>query len=177
MQKYRDFSVCTRQALDYACLFYDMPLSDREKQDLMEAYQILPLFRDVREGLALAESAGFRLFAFSNGSATAVDSLLQNAGIRGYFADVVSVEETNTFKPSPVVYRHFMGRAAAVGGKTWLISSNNFDVIGALAAGMCAAWVQRSSDTPFDPWDIEPTITIHSLVELVERIAQEMARV
>ena len=114
---------------------------------------------------------------FPNGSAAAVDSFLQNVGIRGYFADVVSVEETNTFKPSPVVYRHFMRRAAAAEGKTWLISSNNFDVIGALAAGMCAAWVQRSSDTPFDPWDIEPTITIHSLVELAERIVRETARV
>ena len=103
MQKYRVFSVCTRQALDYACLFYDLPLADKEKQELMESYQILPLFEDVREGLALAQSAGFRLFAFSNGSATAVDSLLQNADIRGYFVDVVSVEETNTFKPSPVV--------------------------------------------------------------------------
>ena len=108
--------MCTRQVRDYVCLVYDLPLADREKQNLMEVYQVLPLFGDVWEGLALAESAGFRLFAFSNGSTTVVDSLLKNAGIRGYFADVFSVEETNLFKPSLVVYRHFMRRAAAVGG-------------------------------------------------------------
>ena len=108
--------MCTRQALYYVCLFYDLPLANREKQDLMEAYQVLPLFGDVWEGLALAQSAGFRPFAFSNGSTTVVDSLLQNAGIRGYFPDVFSVEETNIFKPSLVVYLHFMRSTAAVGG-------------------------------------------------------------
>jgi 2-haloacid dehalogenase len=52
----------------------------------------------------------------------------------------------------------------------WLVSSNSFDVIGAISAGMKAAWVQRSQEAIFDPWDIEPTITISSLLKLREKI-------
>ena len=41
-----------------------------------------------------------------------------------------------------------------------------FDVIGAISAGMKSAWVRRSPEAVFDPWGIEPTITVRSLLEL-----------
>jgi 2-haloacid dehalogenase len=49
-----------------------------------------------------------------------------------------------------------------------LVSSNAFDVIGAVSAGMKAAWLQRSSSTVFDPWGIDPTRVIHGLDELIK---------
>jgi len=36
---------------------------------------------------------------------------------------------------------------------------------------MNAAWLQRSQDAIFDPWGIEPTITVGSLLELNEKLA------
>lgn len=51
-----------------------------------------------------------------------------------------------------------------------IISNNPFDVIGEIYAGMRAAWVQRSKQAIFDPWGIEPTITIRSLEELYDKI-------
>ena len=51
-------------------------------------------------------------------------------------------------------------------GAAWLISSNPFDVIGAVSAGMHAAWVKRTEAAVFDPWGIEPTITVANLGEL-----------
>jgi 2-haloacid dehalogenase len=53
-----------------------------------------------------------------------------------------------------------------------LISSNPFDVIGAVSAGMRAAWLQRTPDAVFDPWEIEPSITVDNLYDLGERILQ-----
>ena len=38
------------------------------------------------------------------------------------------------------------------GSDTWLVSSNPFDVIGAISAGMCAAWVKPTPDALFDSW-------------------------
>jgi 2-haloacid dehalogenase len=35
---------------------------------------------------------------------------------------------------------------------------------------MRAAWVQRSKDAIFDPWGIEPTITVNNLSELYGKI-------
>lgn len=173
MQNYENFAVCTSNALDYTSLYFKVPLSQKDKEELMGAYNVLPAFDDVEEGLARAKKAGFRMFAFSNGSADAVETLLKNANIRDYFIGVVSVDEMKSYKPNPGVYSHFLRRAGALGANAWLVSSNPFDVIGAISSGMRAAWIKRSPDALFDPWGIEPTLTVNSLSNLAEQIAQE----
>lgn len=170
MQNYVTFAVCTGQALDYTSAFYKVSLSATAREELLAAYRVLPAFADVKEGLSRARSAGFRLFAFSNGSAEAVEKLLVVAGIREFFLDVVSVDEMKSFKPNPAVYSHFLRWAKVAGGEAWLISGNPFDVIGAISAGLRGAWVQRSPEAIFDPWGIEPTLTVESLLSLSEEV-------
>ena len=63
-----------------------------------------------------------------------------------------------------------------MGADAWLISSNPFDVIGAISSGMRAAWVQRSPEVLFDPWGIEPTITLSSLSDLADKIIDGYAK-
>ncbi len=171
MQLYEDFSVCTRDALNHTCNLYGKPLSDSQKQELLAVYRTLPAFEDVREGLGLLSGAGYGLFAFSNGSAEAVNNLLASADIASYFLDVISVEDIKSFKPNPAVYSHFLRRSGSSGSDAWLISSNPFDVIGAISAGMRGAWLQRSQDQVFDPWGIEPTLKVSSLRELEGQLA------
>jgi len=168
MQNYQNFALCTSNALDYTCAYFKAALGQEDKQELLDAYKVLPAFDDVKEGLDLARKAGFRMFAFSNGSAEAVQALLTNAGLREYFIDVVSVDEMKSFKPNPGVYCHFLRRAGATGADAWLISSNPFDVIGAISSGMRAAWVKRSPEALFDPWGIDPTLTVTSLLHLTQ---------
>ena len=176
MQRYEDFARCTKDALRYTSSLMKVPLGGGAEESILSAYKTLPAFPDVREGLIRLQSAGFRMFAFSNGLAGAVDQLLANAGIRGYFHDVVSVDEVGTFKPSPVVYGHFLNRAGTVAAQAWLISSNPFDVIGAVSSGMRAAWVQRSPEAVFDPWGIDPTITVSTVAELADKLPTESRR-
>jgi 2-haloacid dehalogenase len=172
MRKYEIFAVCTSDALDYTSAFFKVPLSREQKEELLGAYRVLPAFDDVVDGLSRAKKSGFNLFAFSNGSREAVETLLKHAGIREHFIDVVSVDEIKSFKPNPDVYNHFLKRAGASGTDAWLISSNPFDVIGAISSGMRAAWVKRSPGALFDPWGIEPTLTVQSLSDLADRIKQ-----
>lgn len=172
MQNYETFAVCTSQALDYTCACHGVDLSDGQKKELMGIYRVLPAFDDVKEGLTRLNAVGYRLYAFSNGAADALEVLLTNAGIRDLFFGVVSVDDIKSFKPNPAVYAHFLRRSGASGGDAWLISSNPFDVIGALSAGMKSAWVQRSPEAVFDPWGIEPTITVNGLVDLEQKIVQ-----
>jgi 2-haloacid dehalogenase len=173
MRNYQSFAVCTRDALDFTGAYFKVPLSREAKEELLGAYRILPAFDDVADGLASAKKSEFRMFAFSNGNRDAVEALLSHARIRDYFMDVVSVDEIKSFKPNPDVYRHFLTRAGASGTDTWLISSNPFDVIGAVSSGMRAAWVKRSPDALFDPWGIEPTLMVHNLLGLAEQIKQQ----
>jgi 2-haloacid dehalogenase len=170
MQNYRDFSVCTRQALDYACQFLDVDISDADKKSLMEGYKVLPAFADVDEGLIRLGASGVRMFAFSNGRAEDVRGLLANAGIEAHFEGVVSVDDIRSFKPNPAVYAHFLRQAGARGSDSWLVSGNPFDVIGAMSAGLSGAWVKRSAGAVFDPWEIQPTVTIADLGELPDAL-------
>lgn len=166
MQNYQHFGICTQQALDYCCLFYQIEMSQAQKQVLLDVYKTLPAFSDVVDALIDLKKSGHRLYAFSNGNEAAVEALLNAANIRQYFLGVISVDSLKTFKPNPAVYSHFLRETNSKENEAWLISSNPFDVLGALSHGMRAAWVKRSDKAIFDPWGIEPTITIKSLKEL-----------
>jgi len=170
MQNYETFTVCTKNALDYTCSFYQIQLAEEQKNELLSGYRVLPAFDDVGNGLSALQSSGFRIYAFSNGSAEAVDTLLTSAGIRDLFLGIVSVDELKSFKPNPAVYCHFLRKSGASGSDAWLISSNPFDVIGAISAGMRSVWLKRSPDAIFDPWGIEPTLTVSSLLDLADKI-------
>lgn len=166
MRTYENFGVCTSQALDYTNIHLEAGLSEDQKAALLAEYRGLPAFEDVKESLAGLKSDGHSLHAFSNGTADAVETLLVSAGIRDLFDGVVSVDDRQTFKPNPDVYEHLLNTTRASAGDTWLISSNPFDVIGAASCGLNSAWVRRSNKLVFDPWGIEPTVTITSLREL-----------
>lgn len=170
MQNYETFAVCTRQALEYTCCFYKVQLAEEQKEELLSGYRVLPAFDDVETGLSALQASGFRCYAFSNGSADAVDTLLTSAGIRDLFLGIVSVDDLKSFKPNPAVYCHFLRKSGASGSNAWLISSNPFDVIGAVSAGMRSVWLRRSQDVIFDPWGIEPTLTVTSLADLTDQI-------
>src|SRR5210317_292098 len=159
MQNYENFAVCTRDALDYTCDRYGLEIGQEDKQALLHIYRELPAFDDVEGALADLAARDCRLFAFSNGSAEAVETLLSAASIRDRLLGVVSCDDIRSFKPNPAVYAHFLRQAQATGDEAWLISGNPFDVIGAISAGMRGAWVRRTKDAIFDPWGIEPTIT------------------
>ncbi len=175
MGQYADFSVCTRDALDYTSAGMEHPLTDTEKEMLLNSYRYLPAFPDTRDALKTLKEAGHQLFAFSNGLPADLAVLLANAGIDSYFQEIISVHEVQSFKPDPRVYQHFLARSGGVPAESWLISSNPFDVIGALACSMKAAWVQRSSDHHFDPWGIQPTTRVASLQMLFSALKEPAA--
>lgn len=166
MRSYETFGVCTSQALDYTNTYLDAGLTTEQKTALLTEYRALPAFDDVKESLVGLKAGGYSLYAFSNGTADAVESLLTAAGILDLFDGVVSVDDRQTFKPNPDVYEHLLRTTTVSAGNAWLISSNPFDVIGAVSYGLRSAWVQRSKNSIFDPWGIEPTHTITSLREL-----------
>lgn len=170
MQQYQPFTVCTAQALDYCCEHLKQPLSARQRQTLLQQYSALPAFDDAGAGLSALRAAGHSLYAFSNGTEAAVDTVLNAAQLRRPFAGIVSVDDVQSFKPDPAVYRHLLSRTCSAIDTTWLVSSNAFDVIGAMNIGLQAAWVQRDKDTVFDPWGVEPTLTVTDLNELFERL-------
>ncbi|XKH59656.1 haloacid dehalogenase type II [Halomonas sediminis] len=170
MGAYVPFSECTRDALLFTDRSMQTGLSENDHDHLMASYAELPAFADVAPALDKFHQAGMRCVAFSNGTREAVEKLLDRAGVKSHMDDIISVDEIKRFKPDPVVYAHLRDRLEARPEHTWLVSSNAFDVIGATHAGLRSAWVRRSPEAPFDPWAIEPSMTVADLEELADRV-------
>ena len=151
---YKPFSDITLASLKHALAESAESLSEDHIAKLMKAYDHLGTFPDVEPGLnAIASVSSIDAYVFSNGTDAMVHSsvkkspsLSQHASV---FKDLITVQEIEVFKPDPRVYRHL---AKQVGKSTskedmatvWLVSGNPFDIVGARAVGMQAAWVDRA---------------------------------
>lgn len=170
MDAWASFEICTAQSLLFAAVECGLSLSAEERSALLERYRRLPAYPEVRSALAALRGGGRGVVAFSNGSGSVVRELLEHAGVLALLDDVVSVDEVRSFKPHPSVYERLTERIGRSPRETWLVSGNPFDVIGAKAAGLRAAWIRRSPAAPFDPWGIEPDLTVAHLGELAARL-------
>lgn len=166
MDRYVDFEVCTRQALDFTCMALDKDLSGENRRELLAMYRKLPAFEDVSTGLADLKERQLKLYAFSNGLLEGIRAVLEYANLIQYFDDIISVDPVKSFKPDPKVYEHFLNATNSRVEQTWLVSSNPFDVIGARASGWRGVWVKRADTAVFDPWDVFPTTIVTNFSEL-----------
>jgi 2-haloacid dehalogenase len=110
------------------------------------------------------------MYAFSNGVEESLKALLGQAALLPRLGGIVSVDDVGTFKPDPRVYHHVAHRLGCARSDTWLVSSNPFDVIGAKAAGLKAAWIKRNASAVFDSWGIAPDLVMRDLNELAREI-------
>lgn len=170
MGRYVDFDVVTRDAFRVTAATLGVDLRTAEA-GLLDVYRRLPAFADAAEGLIRLGEAGHRLVSFSNGVGATLRGLLTHARLMPPLSDVVSVDEVKTYKPSPVVYQLLVTRGGLSADRTWLVSSNAWDVLGAKSAGLRAAWVRRSPRAQWDGGGIaEPDLVVASLGELPERL-------
>jgi 2-haloacid dehalogenase len=172
MGRYADFDVVTREAFRATSAALGVDLRTAEA-GLLETYRRLPAFADAFEGLTQLAEAGHRLVAFSNGVAATLRGLLTHARLMPPLAEVISVDEVRTYKPSPAVYQHLVARGGQPAERTWLVSANAWDVLGAKSAGLKAAWIRRSPRAQWDGGGIaEPDLVVATLAELPERLAR-----
>jgi 2-haloacid dehalogenase len=169
MERYEDFEEVTRKALNYALAAAGTELDQDQKDALIAQYNNLERFEDVEPGLRRLKEADYQMVVFSNGAPHMLEALMDAADLRSYFQGFVSVDEVKAYKPSPEVYRHVAGRLERPIGEVRLVSSNPFDSTGARAAGMQAAWVDRSGGL-YDTLGSPPEIVVGTLIELADAL-------
>jgi 2-haloacid dehalogenase len=167
MGQYEDFEQVTRKALDYALAAAGHELTADQRDALLAQYDDLERFPDVELGLTRLQQRGHTMVVFSNGSPRMLDAVMDAAGLRPYFEAYVSVDEVRQYKPAPATYRLAAERLGRPIGEVRLVSANPFDDIGAEAAGMRAAWVDRSGGL-FDTLRPPPQLVVRSLTELAD---------
>ncbi len=170
MGRYEDFRWVTSRALDFALASVGARVPSEQAQRLVELYDHLQPFPDTVPALRALAGMGYELVVLSNGTPAMIRNCLGNSGLGGFFGQRISVDEVRVFKPSPVVYRHAAGRLPVPAGQIRLVTSNAFDSVGASAAGMRTAWVNRSA-APFDTIGQQPDLTVPALDRLPAALA------
>ena len=165
MGRYEDFHWVTSRALDFAFASIGVRLPDGQAERLVELYDRLQPFPDAGPALRSLAGMGHELVVLSNGTPAMIGNCLDNSGLGAFFEQRISVDEVRVFKPSPLVYQHAAGRLSVPVGQIRLVTCNAFDCVGASAAGMRTAWVNRSGG-PFDTIGVQPDITVPALDRL-----------
>jgi 2-haloacid dehalogenase len=163
MGRYEDFWQVTESALIFACRHLNLACPPDTRQKLMDAYLHLDPFPEVRP--ALQSLSRYKLAILSNGSPRMLAAVVESTGLKGVFADVISVDEVKIFKPSPRVYelasRHLKVPQDVIG----FISSNFWDIAGAKSFGLWTCWINRAK-APEEELGFQPDAIIGSLAEL-----------
>ncbi len=162
--RYVDFWTLTERALDYA--FARVASVDRAlRPQLLDAYLKLDAFADARTVLSALKARGARLAILSNGSPRMLAAVVEAAGFAGLFDTVLSVDAVRRYKPRPEVYA-LVSDALAVGASdAAFVSSNRWDVMGAVSFGFNAFWVNRAR-MPDEYEDLAPLREIPDLAAL-----------
>jgi FMN hydrolase / 5-amino-6-(5-phospho-D-ribitylamino)uracil phosphatase len=122
------------------------------------------LFDDALPALEFLSSR-FPLVAVTNGNAD-----LQRIGLAPFFRASISAREFGIGKPDPRIFHAAAGAVDLVPEQVLHIGDDaTLDALGALNAGMQAAWLNRG-DAPW-PHALEPHVTVEHLGELLDLFA------
>jgi len=141
--RYVDFWTLTERALDYT--FARVPSVDRAlRPKLLDAYLALDAFPEVHAALTGLKSRGARVAILSNGTPRMLAAAVEAAGIIAQLDAVLSVDAVRRYKPRPEVYALVADRLAVNPQDVAFVSSNRWDVMGAVSFGFAAMWVNRA---------------------------------
>ncbi len=162
--RYVDFWTLTERALDYT--FARVASVDRAlRPQLLDAYLKLDAFADARTALRDLKARGARLAILSNGSPRMLAAAVEAAGFSGLFDAVLSVDAIRRYKPRPEVYALVTDALAVGASDAAFVSSNRWDVMGAVSFGFNAFWVNRAR-MPDEYADLAPLREIPDLAAL-----------
>ena len=133
-------------------------------RSLVSAIERLKPFPDVPEALARLQKT-YRIVVLSNGDADMLETAKRFHRIA--FDAIISVAEANAFKPHVATYR----KAAEIVGvrmdEVLFVANHAFDCIGAKAAGMHTAFIDRRK-RPFGRTPHQPDLTLPDMKSLAD---------
>lgn len=136
---------------------------------VLAGFAELGVHPDVPDGVRLLRQHGLRLVTLTNGSASVADRLLTEAGIRGEFEQLLSVDDADAWKPAPAAYAH-AARACSVGlEQMLLVAVHPWDIHGAHQAGMRTGWITRQQ-APYPAYFSAPDLRAPGLDGLAQQI-------
>lgn len=138
-----------------------------EVAGLVAAIEKLRCFPEVPAALARMQSR-YRLVVLSNGDPDMLEAAKAYHGVP--FDQVISVAEAGSFKPHVATYTKAAELAGVRMDEVLFVANHAFDCIGAKAAGMRTAFIDRRG-RPFGATPHQPDILAPSMTALADMIA------
>jgi 2-haloacid dehalogenase len=161
MQRYEPFWQLTERALDHALArLPDVPRHVREP--LLNAYRSLAAYPDALPLLQTLRERGVRTAVLSNGNAAMLQTAFDSAKLTPWLDRLLSVDDAGVFKTSPKVYALVTQAFGVPNSAVTLVSSNRWDIAGAVSHGFRGVWVNRAG-LPEEYEAFAPTHTVSSL--------------
>lgn len=171
MGAYSPFDLLAEAALDMMAARRGVALTAGGKKDILAGMTRLPAFPEVPAALGLLREHGFRLAALTNSVLAAAEAQAQHAELMPYFEQIFSTDTVRQFKPGPRPYHHAVEELGAAPSQVCLIAAHSWDVAGAMAAGLTAAFVSRP-DQALNPSGPQPRIIAADMPDMARQIIQ-----
>ena len=147
MDQYTSYEKIRKLALDFACDVYGID-DDNIKNNIFDAHAKLTTYSDVKDVLQTLKNEGIVTSVLSNGSPKKLTAALKHAEVDHLFNGIYSTEQIKAYKPSPAVYEFVEEQLALPRSKICFVSSNSWDIAGAVSYGFYTVWINRYERKP-----------------------------
>ena len=136
---------------------------------ILDGFAALSVHPDVPDGVRALRGRGLRLVTMTNGAAAIAEKLLGDAGLRGEFEQLLSVEDAGVWKPAPGAYGYVGEVCGAAPADLLMVAVHPWDLDGAARAGLRTAWIDRKGE-PYPGWCRTPDYVVASLDRLADAL-------
>ena len=140
--------------------------TDDEVRWLVSCIERLKCFPEVPAALARLQTK-YQLAVLSNGDPDMLEAARNFHGIP--FDAVISVAEANAFKPHRATYEMAARKMGVAMDQVLFVANHEFDCVGAKAAGMRVAFIDRRR-RPFAGWPHQPDLILQSMTALADTL-------
>lgn len=160
--RYLPFAVLADAALRHTAQATGVVLDEETRRALVDQFDRLDIWPDVKPALARLRTAGVRLVFLSNLSEGTLRANMKRNHIAGLFESPLSTDRVRRFKPAPQAYRMAIEALRLPREQIGFAAFGGWDAVGATWFGYRTAWVNRAG-APAEPLDAQPAFTSHGM--------------
>ncbi len=166
---YHDFGTIGKAAMQMTQEKLNKSIPDSTVQELLSMIKSLPPHPDIKPGLEKLKKAGFKMITLTNSTKQVVTEQMKSAGLTAYFDELLSIDNTNKYKPHPDTYQYALDKMGVKAHEAMLIAAHGWDITGALQAGLQGAFIERKGQVLY-PLADKPQLSEKSLVSIAEKL-------
>lgn len=145
--------------------------SDRAIDVIGQGFSGLTPHGDVLPALQGLKTAGYRLVALSNSSASALAGQFAASGLDAVFDHVISTDAARRFKPHPLAYEIALELVDCLPEETAMVAAHAWDLEGAKHAGLTTVFVERDGQQTYPAGHV-PDVTVTDFSQLGDHFPQ-----